>query len=457
MSACRLATIVGAALLLAPVFAAEPDTSHGSRGIAGNNASVVQEQRRILYYQAPMGPERSSVPKKDDMGMDYLPVHEEPAKPPLAAGQRRLLFYRAPMSADTSPVPKKDPMGMDYTPVYEDDGASDGTVTVSAERVQVLGVRTEAARRQILSSPIRAVGTITADERRVAVVAPRFEGWVQDLFANTTGQAVRRGEPLFTFYSPEAAAAEGEYLVARQFSGAVAEAATAKLRNLGIPLDRIAQLTRGGKPSNVLSYPAPLDGVVMDKAVLAGQRFAAGDTLYRIADLSTVWVLADVFEQDLATVRPGDAVAIRLTAYPGQSFAGTVSFIYPTLNPTTRTAKVRIELVNPDGLLKPDMYATVVIAAGGGGQDVLTVPESALLDDGTRQIVLVERSPGRYQPRVVTTGRRGNGEVEITSGIAAAEKVVVAANFLIDSESNLRSALHSFTAPEAAATAVKRP
>jgi membrane fusion protein, copper/silver efflux system len=446
MNALRLVAIIGIGLLLAPAYADQPDSAHGQPA-----------QRRILYYQAPMGPERSSDPKKDDMGMDYLPVYEEPAKPPSPPGQRRILFYRAPMSADTSPVPKKDPMGMDYRPVYEDDGASDGTITVSAERMQVLGVRTEAARRQTLTSPIRAVGTIAADESRVAVVAPRFEGWIQDLIANTTGRAVKRGEPLFTYYSPEAAAAEREYVIAHQLSGVVAQAAIAKLRNLGIPADRIAQLTRGGKAAEVLTYPAPLDGVVMDKAVFAGQRFAAGDTLFRIADLSTVWVLADVFEQDLAAVRAGEAATIRLTAYPGQSYGGTVSFIYPTFNPATRTAKIRIELANPDGLLKPDMYATVVIAADSIGQDVVTVPESALLDDGTRQIVLLERGAGRYEPRAVTIGRRGSGDVEITRGIAAGDKVVVAANFLIDSESNLRSALRGFTAPETAAPTGKQP
>jgi membrane fusion protein, copper/silver efflux system len=441
----RRAVIAGIVLLSASAYAAQPDSAQGSH--------------RVLYYRSQMGPETSPVPKQDDMGMDYLPVYEESAKPPPPppAAQRRILFYRAAMSTDTSPVPKKDQMGMDYVPVYQEDGASDGTVTVSAERVQVLGVRTEAARRQTLASPIRVVGTIAADERRVAVVAPRFEGWIQDLIANTTGQPVKRGDPLFTYYSPEAAAAEREYLVARQFSAAVAESATAKLRNLGIPPERIVQLKRGGKPAEVLGYPAPLDGIVMDKTVLAGQRFAAGETLYRIADLSNVWVLAEVFEQDLAAVRVGEAVTISLTAYPGQNFTGTVSFIYPTLNPTTRTAKVRIELANPAGLLKPDMYATVVIAAGAVGQDVLTVPESALLDDGTKQIVLVERSPGRYQPRVVTTGRRGNGDVEITSGIAAADKVVVSANFLIDSESNLRSALQNYAAPEPAVPAVKQP
>jgi Cu(I)/Ag(I) efflux system membrane fusion protein len=439
VNARHLAVIIGASLLLAPAYAGQPDT-HAAHG--------QPEQRRVLYYQAPMGPERSSVPKKDDMGMDYVPVYEETPKPPPPASPGRVLFYRAPMSADTSPVPKKDQMGMDYVPVYEEEGASDGIVAISAERVQVLGVRTEPARIQVLATPIRAVGTIAADERRLAVVAPRFEGWIQELIANTTGQAVHRGEPLFTYYSPEAAAAEREYLVARQVSGAVAQAATAKLRNLGLPPDHIAQLARGGKAADVLAYPAPIDGIVMDKAVLAGQRFAAGETLYRIADLSNIWVVADVFEQDLASVRIGVSASVQLTAYPGRSFAGAVSFVYPTLNPTTRTAKIRIELANPDLLLKPDMYATVVIDAGASGQEVLTVPESALLDDGARQIVLVERGPGRYQPRVVTPGRRGNGDVEITSGLAADERVVVAANFLIDSESNLRSALQSLAAPE---------
>jgi Cu(I)/Ag(I) efflux system membrane fusion protein len=444
MSSLLRAAGIGLAALLALAPVARSDDAHGPHG-----------QGRILYYQAPMGPETSPVPKQDGMGMDYVPVYEEPAKPSPPAAQRRVLFYRAPMSEDTSPVPKKDQMGMDYVPVYEDAGASDGTVTVSAERVQLLGVRTEAARRQALSSPIRAVGTVMADERRVAVVAPRFEGWVQDLFANTTGQPIRHGEPLFTFYSPEAAAAGREYVVARQISGAVADAATAKLRNLGIPADQIARFARGGKSGDVIAYPAPLDGIVMEKAIVAGQRFAAGETLYRIADLSTVWVVADVFEQDLAAVRIGEAVAVRLTAYPGRDLAGQVSFVYPALNAATRTAKVRIELANPEGLLKPDMYATVVIDAAGG-PEVLTVPESAVLDDGTRQVVLVERGPGRYQPRAVTTGRRGGGDVEILGGIDANETVVVAANFLIDSESNLRAALRQFAAPGDSAAA-KQP
>jgi len=413
-------------------------------------------QRRVLYYQAPMGPERSPVPMKDGMGMDYVPVYQEPgtALPPAPApAKRSVLFYRAPMSADTSPVPKQDQMGMDYVPVYADDAdaAVDGTVTVSAERVQMLGVRTEPARAQVLSRPIRAVGSIAADERRIVVVAPRIEGWIQELFVNTTGQAVKRGETLFTFYSPEAAAAMREYLVARQISGAVAEAARSKLRNLGISTDQIAR----GKAADVLTFAAPTDGTVMEKTALQGQRFAAGDTLYRIADLSNLWVLAEVFEQDIAAIQAGEPAELRLAAYPGKVFTGKVAFIYPTVNPTTRTANVRIELANADGLLKPDMYAAIVIATGVSTATVVTVPDSAVLDDGATQVVFVERAAGRYQPRHVTIGRRGDGTAEVTSGIAAGEMVVVAANFLIDSESNMRSALLRFAPPDAAP--VKQP
>src|SRR6185312_274207 len=183
-------------------------------------ANAAEPARRILYYRAPMGPETSPVPRKDGMGMDYLPVYNDPIpqQEPAAAGKppaRRILYYRAPMSADTSPVPKQDPMGMDYVPVYDGDATADGTVTVSPERVQMLGVRTEAAREQIVRRPVRAVGTLAADERRLAILAPRFEGWIQDLLVNFTGQAVTRGQPMFTFYSPDVAAAAREYLVAR--------------------------------------------------------------------------------------------------------------------------------------------------------------------------------------------------------------------------------------------------
>ena len=443
--------------------------------------------RQPLYYQDPSGrPEYSATPRKTVDGRDFVPVYEDngaphqsaaaPASAPAPAspgGRGRILFYRNPMGLpDTSPMPKKDSMGMDYIPVYEDEANQPtGTVTVSPERVQMLGVRTEAAAERAMTRSIRAVGTIAVDERRLAVVAPRFEGWIQRLLGNETGQPVRRGQPLFEVYSPELAAAEQEYVIARQAEGAmahadpamrggsagIAAAALARLRNFDLPADEVARLRRTGRVGNTLTLTSPMDGVVLEKTALQGMRFAPGDALYRIADLSTVWLLTDIFEQDLGLVGPGQDAAINLTAYPDRRFAGKVTFVYPTLNAATRTARVRIEISNPEQLLKPDMYATVEIAAPLGSAPVVAVPDSAVLDSGTRQVVLVERAPGRYEPRVVALGRRADGQVEIRQGISAGDRVVVGANFLIDAESNLRAALQAFAAPSPPVTGQEPP
>jgi Cu(I)/Ag(I) efflux system membrane fusion protein len=416
--------------------------------------------RQPLYYRNPSGAaDFSPTPKKDAMGMDYVPVYddaEHAAAPPAAEtpppiGRGRILYYRNAMGLpDTSPVPKKDSMGMDYVPVTEDEARQPaGTVTVSPERVQMLGVRTEAAAPRTMTRTVRAVGTVAVDERRLAVVAPRFEGWIERLLVNETGQTVRRGQPLFQVYSPELSATALEATIARQAQvdmaqadpavrgtmAGIAAAAGARLRNFGIG--------PGSGPGFTLT--SPMDGVVLEKNAIQGMRFAPGDALYRIADLSTVWLLAEVFERDLGQIRPGQDASITLTAYPDRQFTGKVTFIYPTLNATTRTGRVRIEIPNPEQLLKPDMYASVEIAANATSAQVLAVPESAVLDSGTQQVALVERSAGHYEPRVVAIGARANGFVEIRSGISAGEKVVVGANFLIDAESNLRAALQSFT------------
>jgi Cu(I)/Ag(I) efflux system membrane fusion protein len=243
----------------------------------------------------------------------------------------------------------------------------------------------------------------------------------------------------------------------RSGTAGIAAAALARLRNFDLPADEVARLRRTGAVGRTLTLTSPMDGVVLEKAALQGMRFAPGETLYRIADLSTVWLLADVFEQDLGLVGPGQEASIALTAYPDRRFTGKVTFVYPTLNAATRTAKVRVEIPNPEQLLKPDMYATVEIAALLGSTPVVAVPDSAVLDSGTRQVVLVERAPGRFEPRTVATGRRADGQVEIRSGVAAGEKIVVGANFLIDAESNLRTALQSFAAPPAPASGQVQP
>jgi Cu(I)/Ag(I) efflux system membrane fusion protein len=431
-------------------------------------------ERAPLYYQDPSGkPDYSPTPKKDAQGRDYVPVYEEPgaapANTPVSAaapsGEHKILYYRNPMGLpDTSPVPKKDSMGMDYIPVYADEGGGTvpGTVAISPERIQMLGVRTEVASLRSMAHTVRAVGTVAADERRIGVINPKFEGWIEQLHVSTTGQAVRRGEALLEVYSPDLVLAQREYLLARSAAAdmahadpmardnakAIAAAALSRLKNWDISADQLARLQRTGVATRTLTLSAPSGGIVMEKPALQGLHFGAGDMLYRIVDLSTVWLLADVFEQDLAQIRPGQSAKITVQAYPGRVFDGQVAFIYPTVNAQTRTAKVRIEVPNPDLLLKTDMYATVEITAPIDNASVLAVPDSAVLDIGTRQTVLVDRGDGRFEPRAVKLGARADGYVAVLEGLREGEKVVTGANFLIDAESNLRAALQAFTAPE---------
>ena len=464
-----MGVLIAAMSAAAMIGGFEPGWHHTALGIA------TAAERTPLYYQDPSGkPDYSSTPKKDAEGRDYVPVYEELGAAPTSTptspgaspgGERKILYYRNPMGLpDTSPVPKKDSMGMDYVPVYagEGSGAVPGTVKISPERIQMLGVRTEAASLRSIAHTVRAVGTVAADERRIGVVNPKFEGWIEKLRVNTTGQAVRRGEALLEVYSPDLVLAQREYLVAREAAAdmaqadamtrdnarAIAAAALTRLKNWDISADQLARLQRTGAATRTLTLSAPISGIIMDKPALQGLHFGAGDLLYRIVDLSTVWLLADVFEQDLAQIRPGQNSKITVQAYPGRVFGGQVAFVYPTVNAQTRTAKVRIEVPNPDLLLKTDMYATVEIAAPTESATVLVVPDSAVLDTGTRQTVLVDRGEGHFEPRAVKLGSRGGGYVAVLEGLREGEKIVTGANFLIDAESNLRAALQAFTAPE---------
>ena len=396
-----------------------------------------------------------------------MPTAQKEAAAPTAqstaakSGERKLLYYRNPMGLpDTSPVPKKDPMGMDYIPVYEgEDQGTPGTVKISADRIQMLGVRTEPVGKRSLARSVRAVGTIEIDERGQHTVSPKFEGWIEKLHVNTTGQPVARGQPLAEVYSPELVSAQREYLLAykatKSLGGAgpdaqsgmqqLAAAALDRLRNWDISEQQLQRLRESGEPRRTLTMIAPASGVIVKDPPVAGMRFMPGEPLFRIADLSRVWLIADVFEQDLSLVRIGTRANLTVGAVADKSFPGQVTFIYPTLNSETRTARVRIELANPQGQLKPGMYGTVLIDAGPK-REVLTVPDSAVIDSGTRQVMLVALGEGRFEPRDVKLGSRGEGFVEVLSGVKEGESVVTRANFLIDSESNLKAALSGFNA-----------
>lgn len=386
------------------------------------------------------------------------PAATEPAKP-----ERRVAYYRNPMGLpDTSPTPKKDAMGMDYIPVYEGEEPPGKYVQIATEKVQKLGVKTEAAALRDLAHPIRAVGTLEVDERRLHTLTARFEGYVERLYVNATGQDVKRGQAVAEVYSPELVAAQREYLVAREGVAALkdadagtrarmqelAAASLARLRYWQISQEELDRLQRDGRMRDTLALRSPASGVVMEKMVVAGMRFMPGEPLLKIADLSTLWLIADVFERDLDLVRVGQRATVRVNAFPDRNFEGRVAFVYPTLDAQSRTARVRIELPNPAGLLKPAMYASVEIGAPAHAGKVLTVPSSAVIRSGTREVVLVQVGAGRFEPRAVVLGAQADDYVQVREGVAEGEQVVVSANFLIDAESNLRAALSSFTPPQ---------
>jgi len=380
----------------------------------------------------------------------------EPAQKP-----RKLLFYRNPMGlSDTSPAPKKDPMGMDYIPVYEGEEDGDSTdakqIRISTEKIQKLGVRVEKVSLRTLDRRVRAVGKVDIDERRSYTVAPKFEGWIELLHVNVTGQVVSKGQPLLEVYSPELVSAQREYAIAsagvdvlkagssEAQSGMqqLAEAGLARLKNWDISEAQIRELQKSGTTRRTLTLRSPVNGIVMEKKAVQGMRFMPGEALYQIADLSSVWIIAEVFEQDLAQVHAGQSARVSIDAYPGKTFAAKVAYVYPTLNAQTRTAAVRLELANPQGLLKPAMYANVEFTTANA--KVLTVPNSAVIRSGTRQIVLVQLGEGRFAPREVRLGLQGDNYAEVLEGIGEGEEVVVTANFLIDAESNLQAAITGF-------------
>jgi Cu(I)/Ag(I) efflux system membrane fusion protein len=408
----------------------------------------------------------------------YCPMHpqvtaDKPSKCPICqmdlvkregaapAGERKVLYYRNPMNpAVRSERPMKDDMGMDYVPVYGDEvGAAAsavpgrGAVDLSPERRQLLGVRSEPVRRHDVGGVIRTVGRVAIDETRVHHQHAKYEGFVERLYVDFTGAQVRRGQPLLALYSPELVASQEEYLVAlrteRELAksslpavnrgGGLLDAAHRRLMRFDMTPAQIAQLERTGKPLETVDLHADMGGIVTRKMAFHGMQSTPGMTLFDIVDISRVWVLADVYEKDLAALRTGQGVDITLPHEPGRKWSGKVTFIAPTLEAATRTLKVRIEVPNPDDHLKPEMVADVALRTAAAS--ALVVPESALIRTGERTLVFVDRGDGRLEPREVQAGTRSGDLVAIASGVTEGERVVVSASFLLDSESSLRAAI----------------
>lgn len=393
--------------------------------------------------------------QRSTQGQGAQPGTAGPGEP--GKGGKKILYYRNPMGLpDTSPTPKKDSMGMDYIPVYEgEDGAGSSGIKVAAERLQTLGVRVARVEKRTLDTVVRASGRIEIDERRLASVTAKVEGYIEKMHVNATGQVVRRGQALFEVYSPELLAAQREYIVAVQGLAQLkdaddagragvqrlAEAALARLRLWDVTEEDIARLSVSGQPRRTLTFNAPADGVVLERKAVQGMRFMPGESLLGIADLSTVWLIADVAEQDIGRLKTGTPARLRLEAYPGELFEGRVTFIYPTLKAETRSAQVRVELANAGGRLKPGMFGQVELPVGATGAAQLVVPSSAIIDSGARRVVIVDKGAGRFEPRDIQIGSRGDEYTAVAEGLTEGESVVVAANFLLDAESNLRAAL----------------
>ncbi len=417
-----------------------------------------------IYFQDPDGrPAYSLTPRKTTDGRDYRAVPAgadvsfdeatadvRTSAPAPGATERKIKYYRNPMGLpDTSPTPKKDPMGMDYIAVYDGDETDDGSVKLSPGKIQRTGAKSEPAAKRVIRTVIRAPGTIALDERRISVISMRSESFVLKVASVTTGAQVAKGQPLMEVYSPAVSSAAAEYLATitskmTSSDGSYGRGSRQRLINLDVPEAAIAAMEKSRNVPTSIEWTAPRDGIVLERNAIEGMRVQPGGVMFRIADHSVVWALIDVAERDLGAISIGQPVTVKARSFPGRAFSGKVEVIYPEINKETRTARIRVDLSNPDFILLHDMYVDAEINTGSG-DPVLSVPESAVMDTGSRQAVFVDKGQGRFEPREVKLGHRGGGYVEVRQGVADGEPVVVSANFLIDAESNLKAALKGFS------------
>jgi membrane fusion protein, copper/silver efflux system len=369
-------------------------------------------------------------------------VSSKPSAPtPAPAPPKKVLYWVDPMHpAYKSDKPGTAPdCGMDLVPVYADDAAN---TKLTTERRQLIGVQTGVAETRAIGRSLRTLGRVAIDETRLRKVTTKFDGYIEKLYVDFTGKEVRRGQPLFTIYSPDLLATQQEYLIALRAakqSPLLLEAARRRLQLWDIGAADIHELERSGATRKSLSIASPVSGVVLTKTAVEGARVMAGEPLFEIADLSRVWIVADVYESELAWIHTGAEATVTLSYLSGRTFRGKVTFIAPTVDPMTRTAKVRVEVDNGDGALKPEMFGDVVLQEPA--RSAVVVPESAVLATGTRSVVFVMKGDGTFEPREVETGTRTEQFVEIRRGVVVGEKVATQANFLIDSESRLKAAV----------------
>lgn len=388
------------------------------------------------------------------------------------SSDKKPLFYRNPMNpAITSPVPAKDEMGMDYIPVYADDAqkpaksleqqADDffkdetgvpglGTVTMTGQGIQLSGVQVAAAMTEDMQRNIRTVGLVVADETRIHAVQTKIAGWIETLLINYTGQFVKKGSPIISIYSPELLSSQEEFIKTRPSEVRSADdamersavqrlhhAAKRRLELFDVPENFIKELERTGKPQRTITLLSPADGFVTAKDIFTGQEVKPAMALYTVTDLSVVWVDAEVYEAEFRDVHIGQEGVLTTPYDPSLRLSGKIAYIYPYLNRETRTLKLRFNFDNKELRLKPGMFVDINLMIDYGKS--IVIPDSAVIDSGTRQVVFVDTGEGRFEPRRVQVGARSEGKIQVLSGVKPQERVVIKANFLLDSESRLRA------------------
>ena len=441
-----------AVVMLTALTAMGAVAAGGCSGSERGSRSAARAPAPKQLYRCPMHPEIVSDKPGDCpiCGMKLVPI---PAAAPRSAagGQTMPATAGGPSSASTGAMPGMPGMaGSSSRPAGE---PVPSVLDLGVDRARLAGVQVAEATKGSVTRTVRAVGTVAIDETRVRQVTTKVAGFVEKLYVNTTGQWVRAGAPLFELYSPELLASQEEYLRARQIAsefqqstlpevrrgGAeLAEAARRRLELFDVPADFLRRLDESGKSQRTIVFDAPFGGFVTAKNIVAGQRIEPGMDLLTVTDLSQVWVIAEVFEGEASAAKTGRLARVSLPYDPTVTLVGRVGFVYPTLDPETRTLRVRLEFANPRDALKPGMFVNVELGVDTAAG--IVVPDSAVIDAGPRQIVFVESGPGRFTSRQVSVALRADGRAVIQSGLAAGERVAVSANFLLDSESRLRDA-----------------
>jgi RND family efflux transporter MFP subunit len=439
---------------------------------AQNSSSAANSsgERKILYWYDAMNPQHTyNKPGKAPDGMDLVPKYADEQSTGAAGqgaatgsaskpGERKILYWYDPMHpAYKSNKPGTAPdCGMDLVPKYADDGGQDmaaGSVNIAAGKQQVMGVRTATVEQKPVVRDIRATAQIVPDERRIAHIHVKVPGFVEKVYVDFVGQLVRKGQPVFTLYSPDMVATQEEYLIAKrgeqtlggapyqevsQGAQSLLRSARQRLKLWDISDQQIKKLDETGEVSKTITIHSPITGFVTDRKVFPNVSVTPDMDLYVISDLSSIWATADIYQYELPFVKVGQKAQLQLSYYPGKTYSGRITYIYPSMDPTTHTAKVRIDISNPNFELKPQMFGDVQIKVDYGNK--ILVPQDAVLNSGNEQTVFVVREGGNFEPRKVTLGPAVEGNVVILSGLKAGETIVTSGNFLIDSESRMKSA-----------------